>query len=771
VALSAETALVSDLAVVMITAGVTTVLFHRLKMPTILGYLLAGLLVGPNLFGATLIQDAASIRTLATLGVVFLLFSVGLDFSLRRLASIGPFPLVAGSLQILAILVAGYLVGLALGWSAAESILLGAVLSISSTTIVVKILADSGQLHSDRAAVIFGILLVEDVAAIIFLALLSGYGATGAVSLDVFMTTLAVAIFFIAAVLAIGLVVIPRVVDYVATLASNEVLVVSVLGFLLGVSILAETLGLSAALGAFLAGAVVSEARSAPRVSDRILSVKDMFTAVFFTTMGMLVDPSFLLGAAPLVFVVILLALLGKLVAGSLSAVAAGYPPRLAFHTGLGLAVIGEFSFVIADLGDRLGLARPELFPTVVAASAATVLLAPVLMRAEPIIETWVARRLPPRFVSYLHLYSAWIRRIGTIRGRSPVIGSARGHLVQALLHAAALLAIVFAARFLGSLARIRAEDLGLRPSFAEVAVWILLGLAAVPFALAFARRVDRLLHDLAISTLPPTAEPATPSRAVINTMRLIAFFVFAAMTVLILGPVLPPLPLLIVLVVVLGLVLFLLRETIVQMNERIEKTLEQALQGVPPEEVQEIRGLIETTYPWGVSAGSATVPAGGEASGRTIRDLNLRRRTGATIVALDRGADRIVNPPPNVVLQPGDRVTVVGEEDQVNSARDVLRQAPTGATAPSGEARWVEVALPTTTPLAGRMLASMRLRERTGATIVGLSRSGARLPNPPPETRLEVGDVLLLMGSPEQVAHARAVLLASELDEDELPS
>lgn len=768
---SSETALLSDLAVVLLTAAVTTVVFHRLKLPTILGYLLAGVLVGPNLFGGSLLQDVGSIRTLATVGVVFLLFTVGLDFSLRRVASIGPFAFLAGALEVLLMLGIGFGTGRLLGWTNAESALLGAVLSISSTTIVVKLLTDAGRLQTERASVMFGILLVEDVAAVIMLALLAGYGQTGDVSFSLFTSTLAAAIFFIAAILALGLVVIPRVVDYVATLASNEVLVVSVVALLLGTSILAQLFGLTAALGAFLAGAVVSEARSSARVSDRITSLRDLFTAVFFVTMGMLVQPSFLLAAAPLVIAIVLVAILGKILVVTLATFFAGHKPHDAIHAGLGLAVVGEFSFVIADLGDRIGIARPELFPSVVAASAAMVLVAPLLVRVERPLEAWLGRRMPPALVTFAHLYGPSVRRLDALRGKPGVFRITQSHIVQLLLHAAALLALVFAAGWAGGRVYDRAPEFGVRASFAQLLVWAAFALAAVPFALAFVRRLDRLIHDLAHATTHDQAnEP--PTRFVKNSLRAVAVVVLGALFMLLLRPYLPPLPLLIVVLAALGLVLFLLWESIVRMNRRIETTLDEALGGrpAPKEEMQALRGIIETNYPWGVTAGAATVPAGGEAAGQSIRDLNLRRRTGASIVALDRGADRFVNPPPSLTLQPGDRVTVVGESDQVDSARDLLKHAATpGKRAP--EARWMEVVIPTGSPFAGRTLAALRLRERTGATVVGLSRAGQRTPNPSPDVRVNVGDILLLVGSPEQAARARAVLLAGGEGDEEMPS
>ena len=283
-----------DLAVVMIVAGLVTILFHRFKQPVVLGYILAGFIIGPHTPPFALITSQESINTLADIGVILLMFSLGLEFSLRKLQKVGGTAVIAALLEILVMGWVGYELGQLFGWNNTDSLFLGAMLSMSSTTVIIKVLTEMGRTKEKFAQLIFGILIIEDILGIAMIALLSGIAMTGALSVSAIGVTLGKLSIFLIVVLVIGLITVPRLLGYVSNFKSNEMLLITVLGFCFGVSLLAAKLGYSVALGAFVIGAVIAEAREIHRIETLIEPVRDMFSAVFFTAIGLLIDPRML---------------------------------------------------------------------------------------------------------------------------------------------------------------------------------------------------------------------------------------------------------------------------------------------------------------------------------------------------------------------------------------------------------------------------------------------------------------------------------------------
>src|SRR5580765_8482577 len=398
-------AFLQDLAVVMIVAGLVTIICHRLKQPVVLGYIVAGVIIGPHTPPFPFIKDEESIQTLAELGVVFLMFSLGLEFSLRKLRKVGFAALIAAALEILLMAWVGYEIGRAFGWKAMDCIFLGAMLSISSTTIIVKALGELGRTKEKFAELIFGILIVEDILAIVMIALLSGIAMTGSLAVgEVFNTTARLAI-FLAVSLVLGLLAVPRLLGYVARFKSNEMLLITVLGLCFGVSLLAVKLNYSVALGAFVIGAVIAEAREIHRIEILTEPIRDMFSAVFFVAIGLLIDPK-LLGQHGLPVAVITLAVvLGKVVTCAFGAFVAGNDTRTAVRVGMGLAQIGEFSFIIASLGVTLNVTSKFLYPVAVAVSVLTTLLTPYLIKSADGVVSWFDRVAPKPLVNSLAIY------------------------------------------------------------------------------------------------------------------------------------------------------------------------------------------------------------------------------------------------------------------------------------------------------------------------------------------------------------------------------
>ena len=403
-----DVSFLQDLAIVMIVAGLVTVVFHRLKQPVVLGYILAGVIIGPHTPPLPLIANDETIQTLSELGIIFLMFSLGLEFSLRKLKEVGATAFIGATMAILVMLCAGYSLGQAFGWSSIDSIFLGAILSISSTTIVVKALAELGLTKKPFAQLIFGVLIVEDILAIVMIALLSGFATTGSFAVaDIGITVIKLGS-FLGILLVAGLILVPRLLNYVARFKSNEMLLITVLGLCFGVSLLAVRLEYSVALGAFLIGAVIAEARQIARIETLLEPVRDMFSAVFFVSIGLLIDPVLLVRYAGPILAITAVVVMGQVFACSLGVFLAGHDRQTSLRVGMGLAQIGEFSFIIAALGMSLKVTSDFLYPIAVAVSALTTLTTPYLIKNSDSVIEWFDRAAPLPVKRWLDFYTRW---------------------------------------------------------------------------------------------------------------------------------------------------------------------------------------------------------------------------------------------------------------------------------------------------------------------------------------------------------------------------
>ncbi|MGH7830614.1 MAG: cation:proton antiporter, partial [Candidatus Binatia bacterium] len=407
-----ELTFLRDLAVVMAISAATTVLFHLLRQPVVLGYIVAGVIIGPHTPPFSFVTDLHSIHTLAELGVLLLLFSIGLEFDLRKLRRVGGVAFLAAILEILLMIWLGYSAGRLLGWGEMDSLFLGAILSISSTTIIVQVLMETGQLREQFAQIILGILIVEDIAAIMILVVLSSLATAGTITfVDVGGAFLNVCI-FMAVALGVGYLLIPRLVTFVARFKRSEMLTVTVLGLAFGLAVLGAHLGFSVALGAFLMGAIVAESEEAHQIVERIEPIREMFSAVFFVATGMLLDPKILADLWGAVLFITAITVVGKIVSCSFATFLGGYPGRVALPVGLGMAQIGEFSFIIANLGRSAGVTSGILYPIAVAVSSLTTFLTPYLLRSAHAVTELLSRFSPRPLVTFATFYTAWLSRL-----------------------------------------------------------------------------------------------------------------------------------------------------------------------------------------------------------------------------------------------------------------------------------------------------------------------------------------------------------------------
>ncbi|NNA67120.1 cation:proton antiporter [Pseudomonas gessardii] len=495
---------IQDLAVIMLVAGVVTILFHRLKQPVVLGYIVAGFIIGPHTPPFGLIHDEDTIKTLAELGVIFLMFCLGLEFSLRKLFKVGATAFIAAFLEIILMIWIGYEIGQWFDWNTMDSLFLGAILAISSTTIIVKALNDLKMKNQRFAQLIFGVLIVEDILGIGIIALLSSIAVSGTVSSgEVFSTVGKLSLFMIVA-LVIGILLVPRLLAYVAKFESNEMLLITVLGLCFGFCLLVVKLEYSMVLGAFLIGAIMAESRQLLKIERLIEPVRDMFSAIFFVAIGLMIDPQILLQYAWPIAVITVAVVLGKMLSCGLGAFIAGNDGRTSLRVGMGLSQIGEFSFIIAALGMTLQVTSDFLYPVAVAVSAITTLLTPYLIRGADPLSLKIAAVMPQRLSRVFGLYGEWLRSIQP-QGEGAMLASMiRKIILQVGVNLALVVAIFFTGSFFA--ARIGGYLQGWisDPSWQKALIWGAALLLSLPFLIAAYRKLKALSMLLAEMSVKP---------------------------------------------------------------------------------------------------------------------------------------------------------------------------------------------------------------------------------------------------------------------------
>ncbi len=664
--------LLRDLAIVMIVAGIVTLLFHRLRQPVVLGYILAGVIIGPHTPPFPLVRDEASIRTLADLGVIFLMFSLGLQFSLRTLRQVGRTAFIASLVEVMTMLWAGYELGRWFGWSKMDSVFLGAMLAITSTTIIVKTLTDLGLIKARFAALITGISIVEDILGIAITALLSGIAMSGELQFGAIASSAGHIVVFLTVVLVTGLIAVPPFLRYVAKFKSDEMLLVTAVGLCFGVALVAVRLGYSVALGAFLIGSIVGETREAGKIRAVTEPLRDAFSAVFFVAMGMLIDPSLIVQYAAPILVIALVVVVGKLTAFSFGTFVAGNELRTALRVGTSMIPLGELSFVIAALGVSLNVTSDFLYPIVVSVSAVTMLVSPYLIRHSDAIIEWFARAAPSWLVDYLELYSRWAQRRVAAQQDGLARQLARKWLWQMGLNVAFLTGVFFAA------AAAAERAAGWWPGAprwlggARGLLWIGAGFLALPPLIATIRKLRAFAMLVAETKVAErvAGRHTTIIRAVVANVILVAGAGVLGLWVLVVSaPFLPTWPGLLAPVAIMGVLAGLFWRFFVRLHAKAQLALRETLAEPPaPPETGRLETILRNAQLEALSLAPDS-----PAAGKLISELELRSRTGASVVAIERDGDNIINPDANEELRPGDRLFLLGTREQIAAARQLL--------------------------------------------------------------------------------------------------
>ncbi|NVZ93738.1 cation:proton antiporter [Pseudomonas sp. D6002] len=572
---------IQDLAVIMLVAGVVTILFHRLKQPVVLGYIVAGFIIGPHTPPFGLIHDEDTIKTLAELGVIFLMFCLGLEFSLRKLFKVGATAFIAAFLEIILMIWIGYEIGRWFDWNTMDSLFLGAILAISSTTIIVKALNDLKMKNQRFAQLIFGVLIVEDILGIGIIALLSSIAVSGTVSSgEVFSTVGKLSLFMIVA-LVIGILLVPRLLEYVAKFESNEMLLITVLGLCFGFCLLVVKLEYSMVLGAFLIGAIMAESRQLLKIERLIEPVRDMFSAIFFVAIGLMIDPQILLQYAWPIAVITLAVVLGKMLSCGLGAFIAGNDGRTSLRVGMGLSQIGEFSFIIAALGMTLQVTSDFLYPVAVAVSAITTLLTPYLIRGADPLSLKIAAVMPKRMSRVFGMYGEWLRSIQP-QGEGAMLASMiRKIILQVGVNLALVVAIFFAGSFFAARIGSYLEGWVSDPSWQKALIWGGALLLSLPFLIAAYRKLKALSMLLAeMSVKPEMAGRHTQRvrRVIAEVIPILSLLVIFLLLAALSASILPTNKLLVLIAVVTAAVAAVLWRWFIRVHTRMQVALLETL-------------------------------------------------------------------------------------------------------------------------------------------------------------------------------------------------
>ena len=671
----------ADVAMIVGIAAILAMVFQRLGLPVVLGYLLAGFLVGPHLATGFGVSPALA-QPLADMGVILIMFSLGLEFSVRRLIRIAPSGGLVALIECSLVAWLGYFSGRLLGLSATESIFTGAICAISSTTIIAKTFAEKG-IHGRLSEIVFSVLVAEDLIAILMLAVLTAVAGSGGVSAGFLGRTTLRLIGFLSVMLAGGMLVVPRLVRLVARLGRTEILVMACLGLAFGFAFLAETAGYSVAFGAFVAGALVAESGEA-KVAERLIRpIRDIFAGVFFVSIGMLIDPGAIRDHAGTVLALVAVVVTGKVLGVALGAFIAGNGVRLSIQSGMSLAQIGEFSFIIAGLGAAAGVLRSFLIPVAIAVSALTVLLTPLLIRGSARAAAYVDRRLPHAVQTYAALYGSWVQALGEAR-RQPSEWTRVRRLAGFLILDVCIIATLVIASSLG---RVRVSELlaeRIRPLVTHALMTLAAIVLALPFfwgALRSARKLGMVLAEGAFPRKSGVDLAEAPRRAMRATLELALLFVAGAPLVALTQPFLPTaFPFGLALVAGVGLLAlpFWRSATNLQGHVRagtqaiLEALVAQSRSGQPAtNNLEDLRAMLP-----GIGEPTA-VPIGAASScvGRSLKELNLRGLTGATVLAIERSPAEVVIPTADEVLRAHDLLILTGTHEAVTAAGELLKQ------------------------------------------------------------------------------------------------
>jgi CPA2 family monovalent cation:H+ antiporter-2 len=728
--------LITDLGLILAAAGVTTLLFKQIKQPLVLGYILAGLLVGPHIHFFPTVTDNESIHIWAEIGVIFLLFSLGLEFSFKKLVKVGGSASITAVVEVFFMLLIGFVAGKLMGWAAMDCIFLGGILSVSSTTIIIRAFEELGVKHKKFAGLVFGVLIVEDLVAILLLVLLSTLAVSRQFAgAEMFFSILKLCFFLVLWFIG-GIFLVPSFLKATKKLMNDETMLIVSLALCLLMVMLAVKVGFSPALGAFIMGSVLAETTQAEKIEHLTKSVKDLFAAVFFVSVGMLIDPGILVSYAVPILIITLATICGKFLSSGLGALVSGQPLKTSVQTGMSLAQIGEFSFIIATLGITLKVTSDFLYPIAVAVSAITTFTTPYLIKTSEPFYRFLERNMPQKWVAGINRYSTSTAGITTMSDWKILL---KAYTFNTIIHSVILIAIIFAgSRYLQPFAKdIIPGDHGILISL----VVSLIAMAPFLWALAI-RRIERKAHAHLWLNKKYTRGPLISLEILRISLAIFAvgFLIFqfystwASIAIALV-------------LIILGMTIF--SRKLQAFYDRMEHRF---LYNLNAREEQNKQPEI---LPWDTHLTELTVSPESELVGKSLIELAVREKYGVNIALIERGHKMIPTPGRDERLYPNDKVMLIGTDEQLAAVKELFNETVKENDEtyfPKKDMTLQKIVISSSSPVFAQTIRESGIREQTQGLVVGIERKGRRILNPDSTLVFENEDIVWIVGNNKKI-------------------
>ena len=741
--------LIRDLALILIAGAVITLIFRKIKQPLVLGYIIAGFFVGPHFHVLPTVADIDNIEILAEIGVIFLLFSLGLEFSFKKLLRVGGAASITAFVEIAFITTAGYLAGKWMGWSTMDSLFLGGMLASSSTTIIIRAFDELGVKTKQYARIVFGVLVVEDIVVIILMVLLSTIAVTQQFEGGEVLFTVLKLIFFLAMWFIAGIFLLPTLLKKAKTLIDDETLLILSIGLCLGMVVLATKVGFSAELGAFIMGSIIAETTSAEKVEHLTKPIKDLFGAVFFVSVGMMIDPQAIIQYGWPVVCVTLLTLFGKLFSTTLGALLSGQPLKQSVQVGMSMAQIGEFAFIVATLGLSLGVISDFLFPVAVGASAITTFTTPYMIKLSEPFYVFLERVLPASWIKRLNTYSSGAQ---DIRAESEWKIVLKSYATIVVTNSIILLALILISlNFLTPLFTPRVED-----TFTRIIIGVVTIACASPFLWALmAKRPNKMAYKEMWLEKKYSRGPLLflEIGRVLLGVLIISFWVFKLFDKQI--AIFLTVPIVII-------IIFIFAKRIQAFYQQIEGRFLRNLNAREAADYSTITANMSRNKadiqselsPWDAHIVQLDVSPQADYIGKSLSKLAWRENYGINIVYIKRGENLINAPDRNNMLLPFDQVGIIATDEQIQGFKPVfdavldIKSSSINANDISLE----KIVVDEFTRLKGMDIRNSGLREKTNGLVIGIERNNQRLLNPDSTTVFQWGDIVWIVGEKKKI-------------------
>ena len=749
--------LVQDLALILVVAGFVTLIFKKLKQPLVLGYIVAGFLVSPHMSYTMSVVDKDDIQTWADIGVIFLLFSLGLDFSIKKILKMGASPIIAACTIIFSMMVLGIIVGHSFGWKEMDCIFLGGMVAMSSTTIIYKAFSDMGLTQQGFASTVMSVLILEDILAIVMMVMLSTVASGNSPDGVQLLGSIMKIGFFLVLWFVVGLFAIPLFLRSVRKILNSETLLIVSLGFCCLMAVISTQVGFSAAFGAFVMGSILAETVEADKIIRLVDPVKNLFGAIFFVSVGMLVKPDVIVQYAIPILLLVITILVGQALFGTLGYLLGGQTLKNAMRCGFSMAQVGEFAFIIATLGKSLGVISEFLYPVVVAVSVITTFLTPYMIRAAEPCYNVLVKHLPKR----------WVRRLTHIQTNNAGESASTNNLWKVLMKkmifntliygilSAAVIAIMFSA------ALPICRNLSIKWTGSH---WIgnaVCGFLTILFIAPFLRSIvmkqnhseafKALWTDRRINRLPLTATILARVLIALSFIFYICNYLTRFKNALMIA------------VAVGLLILMLLSRWLKKRSITLERLFIQNLQSRDIEAQKQgkkkplfANHLIDRD----IHIANLELPDDSLWAGKTLYSLKLRNRFGVHISSILRGSKHINIPNGGTILFPGDKLQAIGDDEQLTKLSKAMKAElqPTITDIEKHEMKLRSFTISKTSPFIGKTLKDSGIRDEYNCMVVGVDEGQKNLTLITPSRCLQAGDVLWVVGEEKDLERILAL-------------